>query len=77
MPSSDSYSLGFMLGQLGSAVALPSIYTLYPRGYKFKNELPNTIVVSSTFDNIITTCVFTIFRLIVIGGSESKYQIIG
>ena len=76
MPSSDSYSMGFMLGQLGSAVALPSIYTLYPRGYKFKNELPNTIVVSSTFDNIISTCVFTIFRLIVIGGTETN-QIIG
>jgi hypothetical protein len=34
--------------------------------------LPNTIVVSSTFDNIITSCVFTIFRLIVVGETESK-----
>ena len=71
MPLNESYSLGFMLAYLGSAVALPSIYTLYPRGFKFKSELPNTIVVSSTLDNIMTTCVFTIFRLIVIEGTDS------
>ena len=42
MPIYESYSMGFMLGSLGTGVALPSIYTLYPRGFKFKRELPDT-----------------------------------
>jgi hypothetical protein len=63
MPENESYVMGFMLGTLGTGVSLPSIYTLYARGFKFKTALPNTIVLASTFDNIMTACIFTIFRL--------------
>jgi hypothetical protein len=63
MQENDSYALGFMLANLGKGVALPSIYALYQRGFKFKKELPNTIVVASTLDNIMTSYIFTIFRL--------------
>ena len=62
MLENDSYSFGFMLANLGTGVAIPSVYNLYLRGFKFKKELPNTIVVAANLDNIMTACVSTIFR---------------
>ena len=77
MPENDSYALGFMLSNLGTGVALPSVYALYLRGFKFKKELPNTIVVASTFDNIMTACMFTIFNSCVFEKVSTNNQIIG
>jgi hypothetical protein len=54
MPPNLSYALGFILANVGTGVSLPSIYAIVARGFKVKPEIPNSLILTTTFDNLFT-----------------------
>jgi hypothetical protein len=64
MPVELSYALGFILANVGTGVSLPSVYAIVARGFKIKQEIPNSLILTTTFDNLFTTVVATCFWII-------------
>lgn len=54
MPSNLSYALGFILANVGTGVSLPSVYAIVARGFKVKPAIPNSLILTTTFDNLFT-----------------------